>query len=294
MAIIDPDGCFNGDRMAMLSDEARLHWPHIFLLANTLGRFEINPRRILDRAYGGFRIRPTETEILGYIREYGDSYLLFIYEFSGQMWAQWDTPAKLLPDYATAKDKRTPAPDGKELFAWKNEYAERKIARRSNISIAYNVSKKPLETSEKLLEDSEKYCLGKDWKGLDRKGKDCPPPPSFDASALFETLYQRHPKKSYRTVAETELADLIAASPEPKVLAEQINRSHSAWCKSEGWQKDGGDFAPKLSEWLRLRCYRDDDPPDSDQRTSGEVAARWVDPLADRVKAKREGTLNAD
>ena len=56
MLIVNPDGLFRGDRLAMCSKTAWLYWTPIFLCANGYGRFEVNHGRVAPQI--GARCRP--------------------------------------------------------------------------------------------------------------------------------------------------------------------------------------------------------------------------------------------
>lgn len=120
--IIDPEGLFNGNRWRRCSSQARLNAPYLMLAANGYGRLEIDPLRIIAKAYATFNPRPTEKEILAWIQEYENAHLLFLYEHCGQTWAQWDTPERLLAKYKLAADRRSPEPPEPEYTKWKTDY----------------------------------------------------------------------------------------------------------------------------------------------------------------------------
>jgi hypothetical protein len=124
VAIIDPEGIFNGDRLRRCSNEAQLHWPRLFLASNGHARIELNYSKLTGRAYANFNPVPSAEELRGYIREYEQNSLLFLYEVDGQTWGQWDTRPELLPRYKTAPDKRSPAPPEPAFNEWKRRYRE--------------------------------------------------------------------------------------------------------------------------------------------------------------------------
>jgi hypothetical protein len=68
--IIDADGLFNGGRWRKCSNAARLHAPYLLLASNGYGRLELDPARIVGRAFLTFSPRPSEDVILGFVREY--------------------------------------------------------------------------------------------------------------------------------------------------------------------------------------------------------------------------------
>lgn len=137
MSYIDPDGLFQGDRMALLSDEARLYWPYFWCASNTVGRVELNYWKVVSRAFQRFKVPITEAKFWTLVREYRTAFLLFVYKSEGSVWGQWDVSERYLPRYKSAQDKRTPAPDHAAMSKWKNEYIEYKLHLSDN-SISYN------------------------------------------------------------------------------------------------------------------------------------------------------------
>ena len=142
MAIIDPNGLFYGDRLARCSDEAQLHWVRFFTASNTFARLELNYRQIISTAYGSFKSKPTEEQVAGWVREFHENFLLFIYTApNGSLWGQWLTSKENLRKYQTSTDKRSPGPDEKELEVYRQQYISKKQAK----SIAFNELSKPLQ-----------------------------------------------------------------------------------------------------------------------------------------------------
>jgi hypothetical protein len=119
VAVIDPEGLFNGDRLRHCSNAAQLHWPRLFLASDGFARIEINYARIIGRAYPTFSPAPSETELQAWLQEYSKNHLLFLYETDRQLWGQWDTRQELLPRYKTASDRRSPIPPEQAFAAWK-------------------------------------------------------------------------------------------------------------------------------------------------------------------------------
>lgn len=66
-----------------------------------------------------------------------------------------------------------------------------------------------------------------------------------------ERLYTRHPKKRDLTLVEHECVRLwIQKNGDALEFFREIDRVHELWCKSDGWLKENGRYAPKLAEWL--------------------------------------------
>jgi hypothetical protein len=120
MVVINPKGLFSGDRIARLSDQAKLYWPWFFLSSNGFARIEINYRKFKTEVLGGFDHPMTEQEYLSLIKEYGNQ-LLFLYRSStGQVWGQWDTSLKWCPRHHTREDHRSPTPNHADFTKWKD------------------------------------------------------------------------------------------------------------------------------------------------------------------------------
>lgn len=72
--------------------------------------------------------------------------------------------------------------------------------------------------------------------------------------SLAITLCSRHPKPRtcYPGEAVAKLKKIFSLFPKSEwsQLAERIDAKHSAECRSQGWQKDGGEYAKGLTNWL--------------------------------------------
>lgn len=110
MAIIDPEGLFEGERLAECSDQAQLYWPRLFIAANGFGRIELSYSMIVSRVFRHFRNPPTEQQLWAIFEELAENFLVVLYESNGVWWAQFLTSEKYLPKYKTIRDSATPAP----------------------------------------------------------------------------------------------------------------------------------------------------------------------------------------
>lgn len=142
MALIDPDGLYNGRRLRKCSDRARLYWPYFFLAANGLGRIEIDPDYLIRTCFPGFEQPPSEEEVWEYFREYRDQHLIFLYGVGDQVWGQWHCKAGSLPTYTTKRDRESPSPPGKEYSAWIASYSAEPKAIPKNLGNLPKVEKK--------------------------------------------------------------------------------------------------------------------------------------------------------
>lgn len=126
MPLIVPDLLLNGDRIAALSDDAKLHFCFLFAASNGYARLELNYHKIVAEAYKRFNNPPVEDRLVELIQEYVDAHLLFVYSVNGELWGAWD--AKITQNYFTKKDKNSPEPPTKEFESWKAEYRKRKVS----------------------------------------------------------------------------------------------------------------------------------------------------------------------
>ena len=267
MAYIDPEGMFGGDRMAMLSDSCKMAWSWFWCATNTVGRVELNYRDFINTVFRQFKKPPTEKQFWDWAAELHESYQMFVYEVSGQVWGQWYVTEKYLPTYKTVNDKKTPAPCAKTFLEWQSRYSNLKLSLISGkcrvLSISENFS-----DPQKNFGESEKFSLGEE-----RRGEDKTKPLSASADGVLEfseptakisiddlaletaqRLCSRHPAKRRCSVSEAvkRLRAIIGKLPKHEQAEKlaAIDRNHEAWCATEQWQKEGGEYAKGLANWL--------------------------------------------
>jgi hypothetical protein len=316
MPVIEPDGMFNGDRIAKLSDRARLLWPWLFLASNGYGRIEINHRRLRSRVFSSFENPPTEDDLMACVREYYDAYLLFLYVVRGQIWGQWDTPNKCLPKYKTAADQQSPSPPPKAFEAWRKKYSEAKEKQVPDVST---------EISEIFQKNSEKFPLvdvvvdvvgvgdvvvdvgdgaqPTDADAADDKQQqpDTPewsePDVSQIAASLVDDLLPKHPQRCSRAYAVAAVErELAAAGPTTQAQADAMRASHSRfvpWWQAER-RRNPRSYIPPLDRWIADGDYRS--PPDESvlaTATESPPGGRQRDSALDHLRRK-EAILNAN
>jgi hypothetical protein len=262
--IIIPDGLFHGERLRKCSNEARYKWPYIYLSSNGYARLEINYNRIAATAFAGFRPVPTEEEVGGCIREYHENHLLFIYEAAGQLWGQWDTPAKALPRYKTAGDRNSPAPPEPAFSEWKKAYRhERRAFPKSfgNISETFPHAVAVADAGAGAVADVKldyapgtrvpshtgELCHG---PALRHEGYSCEPGEAFDR------FWEKYPRKTGKAMAVQ-----VWLSLELDAIADQVMAGLDRWLRSEEWEKDNGKYIPSPAKWLSEKRWLDDPKP---------------------------------
>ncbi len=180
MSLIDPDGMFGGDRMALLSDNARLHWPWFWCASNTVARLELDYQKVITRAYRQFTVKPSEDEFWALVGEFRKAYLLYIYERDGQIWGQWDTSEKYLQRHKLTADIRSPAPTVREFADFKNQYIEDKKLKASHkFSVLSNFGNFP-----KVREGSHTDVRGVGVGGGGVEGEEKSKPRTADAALV--------------------------------------------------------------------------------------------------------------
>ena len=121
MAIIDPDGLFNGKRLRMCSPAARLTFPYLYLLSNGFGRIELDFDAIAFKFASFGDAAPSGSGIGAFFDEYELQHLIFAYDADGQKWGQWDTRRTFLKKFKTVADKQSPSPPEPMFSDWLRE-----------------------------------------------------------------------------------------------------------------------------------------------------------------------------
>jgi hypothetical protein len=103
-----------------------------------------------------------------------------------------------------------------------------------------------------------------------KNGHGCVPTLPEFIQFVAAKIHARHPKvrrdigveQAGKKLAEILKHKRVPASGQEAYL-EQIDRNHAAMCASEGWQKEGGQFAKGLENWLAPTKERYDPAPES-------------------------------
>lgn len=275
MAIIDPDGLFQGERLAACSDRAKLLWPYIYSASNGYGRIELNLRAIQARCFVSFTKKPSEEELFAVITEYAENFLLLIYEVDGEQWAQWDTSEKYLPPYKSAKDKMSPAPSAEEQNAFIEAYVEHKRSKCHTHQRFQKFSEKFQDISEEVQNISRGIGIGigigiGTGVGIGNLSEANASSPRRDASGSdeIEHVYGEYPRKEGRRAA---LIAIERASqrlhkgetphaPMPLVDARRLLFSKARqYARSPAGQNPDHTKIPHPATWFNQSRYLDDD-----------------------------------
>jgi hypothetical protein len=281
MAIIDPNGLFNGDRLRKCSNQARLHWPYFFLASNGYGRLEINYQKIVDRAFAGFNPCPSQAEVERYILEYHSAFLLYLYvSDDGKVWGQWDTRSSWLNKYKTAEDRRSPAPNLDDFRKWKEVYENR--VNTYPISDSFRKIVGNFGKSVEILDNSQES--GKFYEDLPlgvgvgvgigvelEKNPSCSPSgerkklSSQKLSQMALTIYPLYPRRIAKddalkaiTKAIQKIADRDYAG-DAEQAAEWLSKRVKQYAESPQGRRLDKDKIPYPATWMNGGQYDDED-----------------------------------
>lgn len=111
--------------MRSLSAQAWCMWTFFYAASNGHGRFQLDYKLILATAFRYYPVTPSEAEVHGWLREYKERYLLFVYKAEdGALWGAFDS--KSGQRYFNADDKRSPVPPEPQFSEWMSAYADKK------------------------------------------------------------------------------------------------------------------------------------------------------------------------
>jgi len=152
MAVIDPNGLFEGQRLRACSDIAQNYYPRLYCAANGYARLELDVQAIIRLYFRFYTHIPTVDDIVAVFEEYVTNYLAFIYQSEGRVFVQFATKAKFLPRRKTREDNRIPPPPPEAVEAFNQGYIRWKAEQAHK--------EQSLEVNEFLKKISEKNCHG--------------------------------------------------------------------------------------------------------------------------------------
>lgn len=282
MPIIRPSGLLAGERIAQLSDTAKLYWSFLYAASNGYGRFELDYSKIIDSAFRHFQQKPSQEVIRELIREYRDKHLLFIYKANGRLWCAWDDAAH--QQYFNSKDKASPTPPEPAFSEWRNQYRknkerltnqltelEREFDQECSIGFNNESISNHIESitnhiesitnlhntdtitqlSTQLNSEHNTTAHARETNGLQSIPLPQPEPePTVEETLAFsdwcEARYAKHPKKRDKFESLRSLKR-FCRDPAGRALFE---RNHDLFCETHEWTKQSGVFAPKLWEFV--------------------------------------------
>lgn len=243
------EGINSSPKINSLSPMAELFYRRLMTVADDYGRFYAAPATLRGACWPTCPEKVTEAQIQGWLSECSspDIQLISVYESSGCRYLVIDKFCQ-----QTRSKSKFPEPDNHLLITCEA------IAQPSRSRITKS------EAEAELPRPSE-------IKPLVTR----PPSPIRAIDAEFERIYERHPKKLHRGLAETYLFQSIDAGAD---IAE-IERVHGLCCDSEDWQWKNGAKAPDLAQWLLDKGWKY--PPKSAQVNTKNPATTSGSPLTD-------------
>jgi hypothetical protein len=108
--------------------------------------------------------------------------------------------------------------------------------------------------------------------------KPAEPKSEFDSELddVVRAMHDRHPapRRCGPAIIRKSLLTIARESPTGERIAviNAIDKRHAAWCVSDAWTKDGGEYAKSLERWLAptMMRYLDEPPAPKPQRASME------------------------
>lgn len=265
MPLIHSDGLFDGDRINSCSPMAQLHYPRIMCAANGYGRINLDYMQLISKVFPKWKAKdiPSKESLMGYIKEYSDNRLLYVYRCHGQIWGQWDAKPGTFGKYQTTEDKRSPAPPEADFLKWLEDN------RKSSVKISEPCG----NFAEILREGMENLPHGVgvvigDGVTCEVIGKRVKPSSRCASTdALFDKAYEQYPrhigkraaKKAWENAVnrvwgeleESEGVDLERA----KELVYQRVMTYAAVCERAHKEKQ---FIPHMATWLNQDRFMDD------------------------------------
>jgi hypothetical protein len=173
--------------------------------------------------------------------------------FSNKFQAHKSKPGRLVHGQVSTrlrafKQKRKQKVDAGSLSAQK---------RRTNKSISNNNldSTPTAEVSDRVAgADHEVRSKKKEVRSISNASAE-PESSTCSPEWWVQRLYARHPKKRDKVLVEHAVSALWEQTADPLALFERIDAAHVKRCATNDWQKNNGNYAPKLAEWLKDEAY---------------------------------------
>jgi hypothetical protein len=232
------EGILRSERVEKLSPLAELTYRRLMSAADDFGRFTANPTLIRAAVYPLRLDRVSNEEVAEHLAECERAGLIHLYEALGKRYLE-------ILDFGQrtrATASKWPSPDGQPADTRPPHDGQMTVIRPSRDCHPRTETETDTETE------------------------------AFDASGLSESLYELHPKKAGKILAQQALIEALSKTPDIRKLARLIEERHAAWCASPDWRKENGRYAPKLADWLRDHGWEDDPP---DDRRDADGVPEW-------------------
>lgn len=264
------EGLLDSEKVDLLSAEAERFYVRLMLVADDFGRFSADLRILKSRCFP-LRESMSKDEVEKQLMECVAAGLVTLYAVEGKSYLEILNFCQRM----RSKHSKYPPPrieSASNMTDTCQSYAGQVLA-------CDNIKPPSTPLNVSVLSEVEEK----------RNGNGSAPAFSLADSPiewLSKLLSDRHPKKGDRNIVPAAIIDQLGpmSDDEQWARAKQIDKTHAAWCRTSGWTKQNGTYAPKLTNWLREGGWRDEPPlivdsgdmPDTDVYDKGWREERGV------------------
>lgn len=273
------EGINSSARVNRLSFGAELLYRRLMSVADDYGRFYASPVTIRASCWPLCPEKVTEKNITEWLIEclQGDKPLLSGYEVDGAKYI-------LIQDFGQQirTKSKFPEPVG--------------FCKQPDIRIKSN-RLRPAKGSRSRISESEAKPIPeptlRDAISAIRGGQSPHQPELYAVDRLVgecaERMYAAHPKKKNMMLVPTALRSAINGAPNVLEFLIEVESCHGEWAATTAWNEKGGNFAPKLDEWIADRGFTK--RPNSAPKPQPKIDPSKVvpyEPFKDRTAEKAE------
>lgn len=234
------DGILRSKRVAKLSPQAEVFYRRLMSVVDDFGRYYADPALLLSDCYP---LRPSwadENSLSLWLRECVEAELILPYQHNSNDYLQ-------IVDF---RQRTKPAQKSKfpDLPGISGHGPEKSAFARASSS--------PTPTPPTTAPTTSEI--------------------SGDIETRFEAMYDAHPKKDGRMLAQRNLTEALLPAMDREELMTRIERSHAAWVPE--WMKLEPKFVPNLAGWIRDQRYLDDLPGEAERKRAAKELEKWNDP----------------
>lgn len=270
---IDIEGLKHGKRLRRLSDTARFYYPLLLGSSNGYGRLEIDFDNLEREVFSEFRTRVTQEQFWTLMQEYRDADLLFLYEFGGQIWGQWDVKRGCLPRYQSRRDNESPEPPKAEYKRWVERIRAHSAEQTSKLLLELPKSSENFRGVQQLSAIERKSCVELSCVELSceqtqtraRESTSNGHNKDEDERQRFELLVQAYPaagkerlEQAFKTFVAVMFEERQSSGLSSGALMSEMLEGLSRWRASDRWSRGRVHL---LKTYLSERLWREHPEP---------------------------------
>ncbi len=228
------EGINSSSRINSLSPGAELFYRRLMSVVDDYGRYYAAPATLRGACWPTCPEKVSEKAISGWLEECSkvDSKVLLVYTVKGCQYLE-------VIDFNQPQRSRAKFPQPEIILqadCAQNDFSLRSsdfVVRDSNFDIrSSSLSPSPPAPVVEILSPLE-----------------------AKVQETAKRIYERHPQKrrcplSQVTAKMRAIAKTIPGLPDKLKLLTTVDETHAEWCDSHDWQKDGGEYAKGLDNWL--------------------------------------------